>query len=212
MMAVPRVRLEHDATAIRPFGRADLDALLALRRANREFMAPFEADREEGFFTRSAQSREITLDAEAWSTGTGYAFAVLASDGAGPGADEPHDRLVGRIALSNVVRGPWQNCTLGYWVDEASNSRGHATAAVRLACRFAFEHAGLHRVQPAIMPRNRRSARVVEKVGFRHEGLARRYLRIAGVWEDHDLYALTREEWPPPEPEAGPPSPPRPGA
>lgn len=202
MMAVPRVRLEHERTAIRPFGRADLDDLLALRRANRGFMAPFEADREEAFFTRAAQSREITLDAEAWSTGTGYAFAVLARGDADAG--EAHDRLVGRIALSNVVRGPWQNCTLGYWIDEASNRRGHATSAVRLACRFAFEHAGLHRVQPAIMPRNRRSARVVEKVGFRHEGLARRYLRIAGVWEDHDLYALTREEWPPGSPGAAP--------
>lgn len=200
MMAVPRVRLEHDDTAIRPFGRADLDDLLALRLANREFMAPFEADREDAFFTRAAQSREITLDAEAWSTGTGYAFAVLAQ--AGRADAEDHDRLIGRIALSNVVRGPWQNCTLGYWIDEASNRRGHATAAVRLACRFAFEHAGLHRVQPAIMPRNRRSARVVEKVGFRHEGVARRYLRIAGVWEDHDLYALTREEWPSPGPPA----------
>jgi ribosomal-protein-alanine N-acetyltransferase len=202
MMAVPRVRLEHEATAIRPFGRADLDDLLALRLANREFMAPFEADREEAFFTRAAQSREITLDAEAWSTGTGYAFAVLGRDRGELGqGDDAHDRLVGRIALSNVVRGPWQNCTLGYWIDEASNGRGHATSAVRLACRFAFEHAGLHRVQPAIMPRNRRSARVVEKAGFRLEGVALRYLRIAGVWEDHDLYALTREEWPPPQTE-----------
>ena len=191
MMAVPRVRLEEADTAIRPFGRGDLDDLLALRLANREFMAPFEADREETFFSRAAQSREITLDAEAWSSGTGYAFAVVET---GP-AEGGQDRLVGRIALSNVVRGPWQNATLGYWIDERSNGRGHATAAVRMACRFAFEHAGLHRVQPAIMPRNRRSARVVEKVGFRREGRAERYLRIAGVWEDHDLYALTREEW-----------------
>jgi [ribosomal protein S5]-alanine N-acetyltransferase len=192
MIAVPRVRLEQDGTAIRPFGRADLDDLLELRLANRAFMAPFEADREDAFFTRAAQSREITLDAEAWSAGTGYAFAVLAT---GPQGGE--DRLIGRIALSNVVRGPWQNATLGYWIDERANGRGHATAAVRLACRFGFEHAGLHRVQPAIMPRNRRSARVVEKAGFRREGMAERYLRIAGVWEDHDLYALTSEEWPP---------------
>ena len=64
--------------------------------------------------------------------------------------------------------------------------------------RFAFEHAGLHRVQPAVMPRNAASQRVVEKAGFRHEGLAVRYLRIAGAWEDHDLYAITVEEHPGP--------------
>jgi [ribosomal protein S5]-alanine N-acetyltransferase len=94
-----------------------------------------------------------------------------------------------------VVRGPWQNATLGYWIDKHAGGRGHATRAVRLAVRFAFEHAGLHRVQPAIIPRNVRSVRVAEKVGFRLEGRALRYLKINGVWEDHDVYALTVEDW-----------------
>ena len=185
--AVHRVRLECGATAIRPFSRADLDALLALRLSNRAFMAPYEADRSDAFFTRAGQAREIALDTEAWAAGAGYAFAVVDR--------YAEDRLIGRIALSNVVRGPWQNATIGYWVDEATNARGHATSAVHLVCRFAFEHAGLHRVQPAIMPRNARSRRVVEKIGFRHEGTALRYLKIAGVWEDHDIFALTREDW-----------------
>jgi ribosomal-protein-alanine N-acetyltransferase len=189
-VSVPRLRLEEGSTAIRPFARGDLDALLDLRKRNQEFMAPYEAEREESFFTRGAQAREIALDNEAWAAGAGYAFAIL-------GRTEPDggDRLIGRIALSNVVRGPWQNATLGYWIDEASGGRGHATRAVLLVCRFAFEHAGLHRVQPAIMPRNKRSQRVVEKVGFRREGSALRYLKIAGVWEDHHIYALTREDW-----------------
>ena len=189
--AVPRLRLERAQTAIRPFGRSDLDALLALRIANRDFLAPFEAERDERFFTRSAQSRDITLDGEAWAAGTGYAFAVCAR----PEREGEPEQLIGRVALSNVVRGLWQNATLGYWVDQASGSRGHATDAVRLICRFAFLHAGLHRVQPAIMPHNTRSKRVVEKAGFRHEGRALRYLKIAGRWEDHDLYAMTREDW-----------------
>ncbi len=185
---VPRVRLEREKSAIRPFVRGDLEALLALRLSNRDFMAAYEADRSDAFFTRAGQAREIALDTEAWAAGAGYALAIV-DRLAG-------DRLIGRIALSNVVRGPWQNATMGYWVDLAANGRGHATDAVQLVCQFAFEHAGLHRVQPAIMPRNTRSRRVVEKVGFRHEGTAVRYLKIAGIWEDHDIYALTREEWP----------------
>lgn len=187
MSTVPRLRLERAATAIRPYSRGDLQALLALRLSNRDFMAAYEADRSDAFFTRAGQAREISLDTEAWAVGAGYAFAIVDR------FDD--DRLIGRIALSNVVRGPWQNATVGYWVDLAANGRGHATNAVHLVCRFAFEHAGLHRVQPAIMPRNARSRSVVEKVGFRHEGVALRYLKIAGVWEDHDIYALTREEW-----------------
>ncbi|MCW3012867.1 MAG: family N-acetyltransferase [Solirubrobacterales bacterium] len=184
---VPRLRLERAATAVRPFTRGDLDALLALRLSNREFMADYEADRADAFFTRAGQAREIALDTEAWAAGAGYAFAIVDRDA--------EDRLIGRIALSNVVRGPWQNATVGYWIDLAANGRNHATNALHLTCTFAFEHAGLHRVQPAIMPRNARSRRVVEKVGFRHEGTALRYLKIAGVWEDHDIFALTREDW-----------------
>ena len=182
-----RLRLVEGGTAIRPFGPGDVDALLEVRKHNREFMEPWEPDRDPSFYTRAAQARELALDEEAWARGTGFAFAVLdAADG---------DRLVGRVALSNVVRGAWQNATLGYWVDERANGRGHATTGVRLALGFAFEHAGLHRVQPAIMPRNVRSRRVVEKCGFRHEGVALRYLKINGVWEDHDLYAMTTEDW-----------------
>jgi RimJ/RimL family protein N-acetyltransferase len=149
----PRARRHRDP----PRSRAGTSsALLALRLSNRDFMAVYEADRSDAFFTRAGQAREIALDTEAWATGAGYAFAIV---------DRDHDdRLTGRIALSNVVRGPWQNATMGYWVDLAANGRGHATDAVWLVCKFAFEHGGLHRVQPAIMPRNTRSRRVVEKV------------------------------------------------
>lgn len=186
---IPRMRLQEGATAIRPFVRTDLDDLLALRRGSRDFLVPFEAVRTEAFFTRAGQSRELTLDAEAWTAGLGFAFAVLSCDPGGP------ERLVGRVALSNIVRGAWQNATVGYWIGEDACGRGHATAAVRLIVGFAFQHAGLHRIQPAIMPRNVASRRVVEKNGFRHEGRALAYLQIGGVWEDHDVFALTQEEW-----------------
>ena len=184
---VPRLRLQTGETAVRPFARGDLEELVELRVRNREFMEPFEAVRDSSFYSRAAQSREITLDGEAWAHGTGYAFAVL--DAAAG------DRLIGRVALSNVVRGPWQNATLGYWVDQAANGRGHCTRGVLLVLEFAFEHAGLHRVQPAIMPHNVRSQKVAQKAGFRLEGRAERYLKIDGAWRDHDIYAMTREDW-----------------
>jgi len=182
-----RLRLQLGATAIRPTDPSDLDELLELRLANRDHTGPWEPSRDPGFYTRAGQGLELDLDAQAWAAGTAYAFAVL---DAGEG-----DRLAGRVALANVVRGAWQNATLGYWIDGSRGSRGHATRAVRLVLAFAFEHAGLHRVQPAIIPRNVRSSRVAEKAGFRREGRAERYLRINGVWEDHDIWALTAEEW-----------------
>jgi [ribosomal protein S5]-alanine N-acetyltransferase len=186
-VSAPRIRLDEASTAIRPTDPRDARTQLALRVANRDHTGPWDPMRDESFYTEAGQRLELDLDQRSWSAGTAYAFAVLDTD-----AD---DRLIGRVALSNIVRGPWQNATLGYWIDKDAVGRGHATRAVRLALRFAFEHAGLHRVQPAIIPRNVRSVRVAEKVGFRLEGRALRYLKINGVWEDHDLYALTTEDW-----------------
>jgi ribosomal-protein-alanine N-acetyltransferase len=186
-MSVARLRLEDRPTAIRPTEPSDARAQLALRLANRDHTGPWDPLRDESFYTEAGQRLELDLDQRSWAAGNAYAFAVLDTD--------ERDRLIGRVALSNVVRGPWQNATLGYWIASAAGGRGHATRAVRLALRFAFEHAGLHRVQPAIIPRNVRSVRVAEKVGFRLEGRALRYLKINGVWEDHDVYALTIEDW-----------------
>lgn len=76
------------------------------------------------------------------------------------------------------------------------NGRGYMTDAVRLAVAFAFEHANLHRVQAAVMPRNIGLIRVLGKVGFRYEGFAEYYLKINGVWEHHNIYSITREFWP----------------
>jgi [ribosomal protein S5]-alanine N-acetyltransferase len=186
-MSQGRVRLEEAPTAIRPTAPDDVDEQLRLRRVNRDHTGPWDPLRDESFYTVAGQRLELELDQRAWAAGTAYAFAVLAMDDG--------DRIIGRVALANVVRGPWQNATLGYWIDREAVGRGHASRAVRLALMYAFEHIGLHRVQPAIIPRNAASRRVAEKVGFRHEGRALRYLKINGAWEDHDIYALTSEDW-----------------
>ena len=183
-----RLRLEDAPTAIRPTSLDDCDEQLRLRRANRDHTGPWDPTRDESFYTLAGQRLELELDQRAWAAGSAFAFAVLATD--------ERDRLIGRVALANVVRGPWQNATLGYWIDREAVGRGHASRAVRLALTYAFEHIGLHRVQPAIIPRNAASRRVAEKVGFRLEGRALRYLQINGAWEDHDLYAMTAEEAP----------------
>jgi ribosomal-protein-alanine N-acetyltransferase len=186
-MSASRMRLEDPPTAIRPTAPEDAREQLRLRLANRGHTGPWDPVRDDSFYTEAGQRLELDLDQRSWAAGSAYAFAIVELDAG--------ERLIGRVALSNVVRGPWQNATLGYWIDKDSLGRGHAPRAVRLVLRFAFEHAGLHRVQPAIIPRNHRSVRVAEKVGFRLEGRALRYLKINGVWEDHDVYALTAEDW-----------------
>lgn len=169
---------------IRPLTLEDAEALLDLRLRNREHFSRFEPrrpDPDDGY--TQASIRDLILsDEKMRAASLAYGFGVFA------GGD-----LVGRVALSNVVRAAWLSCTLGYYVDEAASGRGYATEGVRQVVRFAFERAGLHRVQAAVMPRNAASVRVLEKAGFRHEGFAQRYLQIDGVWEDHELFAITAD-------------------
>jgi ribosomal-protein-alanine N-acetyltransferase len=180
------MRLDGDVAAVRRLDAGDAVAMLDLRLRNREFFKPYEPLRDASFFTRQGQSTALADDVARWERGDSYGFAILDRTAG--------DELAGWVTIANVVRGAWQNATIGYAVDESANGRGLATDAVGLAVRFAFEEAGLHRIQAAVLPVNARSARVLEKNGFRREGHARRYLQIAGVWADHDLYAITRED------------------
>jgi ribosomal-protein-alanine N-acetyltransferase len=116
--------------------------------------------------------------------GTGYGFGIFVEG-----------RLAGEITLSSIQRGPFQNGFVGYWVDRSVAGQGLAPEATVAVLRFAFEDLTLHRIEVAIVPRNRPSRRVVEKLELREEGVALRYLEIDGRWEDHVRYAVTSEEW-----------------
>jgi [ribosomal protein S5]-alanine N-acetyltransferase len=150
----------------------DAEELAALYRANRAFLAPFEPRRDDTFFTAAVQRQRIErMGDDLWR----WAIA----DGG---------RIVGTITLSEVVREPVQLGNVGYWVDRGHNGRGFATAAVGDVVRFAFEEAGLHRLEAGTLVDNVASQRVLEKNGFERFGLARRLLRINGEWRDHVLF------------------------
>lgn len=155
----------------------------ALLVRNRSFLEPFEPVRPESDFTLDGQRAAMAEVEASRAASTRYAFGIRVNG-----------ELVGLVSLSQVFRRAFRNCYLGYWVGEEHNGRGYATAAVRLAVGRAFGDLGLHRVQANVMTKNPRSARVLEKAGFRREGLALRYLEIAGRWEDHDMYAITVED------------------
>jgi ribosomal-protein-alanine N-acetyltransferase len=178
--------LTGDVASIRLLGPNAADEYFDVLLRNREFLQPYEPVRPAGYWTLDEQREQLEQVAREAAAGTGFAFGVY---------DRADGALVGRVALANIVRKAWQNATLGYWIDVQRNGRGRATEGSKLALRFAFGEAGLHRIQAGVMPHNPRSIRVVEKLGMRFEGLAERYLLINGVWEDHRMYAITLEEW-----------------
>jgi len=173
---------------LRPLENSDFSRWQEVRRRNEDWLTQWEPQRLPGqpdvvedhhaFATRcSARQRERQL-------GTGYGFGVFVEG-----------VFAGEINLNSIQRGPFQNAYIGYWIDETQAGNAYIPEAFVVLLRFAFEELHLHRVQAAIVPRNKASRRVAEKLDLRDEGTARQYLEINGVWEDHIRYAITNEDW-----------------
>ena len=157
---------------IRLLTPADAREITALYVANRDFLAPFEPDRTNEFFTTAFQRKRIKdAGADHWR------WAIV--DGG---------RIAGMIVLADVIRGALQLGNVGYWVDRSVNGRGLATAAVGDVVSFAFAEGGLHRLEAGTLVDNFASQRVLEKNGFERFGLARKLLKIGGEWRDHVLF------------------------
>jgi ribosomal-protein-alanine N-acetyltransferase len=106
------------------------------------------------------------------------------------------EALAGHVMIGNVVREPLLSGYVGYWCDTRLTGRGVTTAAVALAVDHCFGPVGLHRLEATVRPENTASLRVLAKLGFRQEGLFRRYLDVDGEWRDHLCFAMTAEEPP----------------
>jgi ribosomal-protein-alanine N-acetyltransferase len=185
------MRIVTERLVLRPPRTADVPRMRLALRKNATHLKPWSVAPAPGEDPASltSVSRAVLRHRREWKQGQTYVLLIASR--------EDEAVLIGRIALGGVLRGAFQNAYLGYWIDADHQSRGLMTEAVVAATTFAFESAGLHRVQAAVMPRNAASQRVLEKVGYRREGVALNYLCIAGRWEDHMLFAMTAEEWQP---------------
>lgn len=170
---------------LRPPEAGDFEEWAALRATSRAFLEPWEPtwpadDLTPGAFRlRLRRYRAEIEDDEA------YPYFLFQSH---------PPMLVGGLTLGNVRRGAANAATLGYWMGAPHARRGHMTKAVASACRFAFVSLGLERIEAACLPENAASIRLLTKVGFRQEGLARQYLSINGRRRDHLLFALIERE------------------
>ncbi|MCH9685746.1 MAG: GNAT family N-acetyltransferase [Deltaproteobacteria bacterium] len=173
------------------------DAVAAFQRRNREHLASTSPVRASTFFEaehwrRLARARTAPMDE------LGAVLWLLQ-----PVADQESGPIIGTVQLSNIVRGSFWACHLGYALDHAHVGRGLMTEGLRAVLDHAFEIIGLHRVMANYIPNNERSGAVLERLGFVREGLARDYLFIDGRWQDHVLTALVNPR--PRDPPARPP-------
>ncbi len=144
---------------------------------NIKFPAGWEPVKGGDFYTLPFQADVLANDLENIENGGALRLWLFKRD-------DP-ERVIGMVGFNNIVRGAFLSCFLSYKLDQGETGLGYMTEAVKKGIGVMFGAYGLHRVEANIMPGNTRSLRLVERLGFYNEGLARRYLKINGRWEDH---------------------------
>ena len=155
-----------------------------LRQESRSFLAPWEPVWPVDDLTRQSFRRRMKRYHDDMIADLAYTLFIF---------EPTTGSLMGGMTLGNVRRGVSQSATLGYWMGQPFAGRGIMTKAVRVMKVFAFEKLGLRRIEAGCIPNNIASIRVLEANGFDREGYAREYLCIAGVWQDHFLYACLND-------------------
>ncbi|MBP2645886.1 MAG: Ribosomal-protein-alanine N-acetyltransferase [Firmicutes bacterium] len=162
------------------------DQILEYYLRNRDFLKEWEALTTADFYTREYQKEQLAIDWENMERGNLLRLWIFKKD-------RP-DRPIGTMGFSQIVRGSFLSCFLGYKLDAAEINKGFMTEALKKGIEIIFEDFGLHRIEANIMPKNKRSLRVVEKLGFYKEGLAYNYLKINGEWENHIHHVLLNDK------------------
>ena len=180
-----KVRIETERMTLRLPHHSDFRPWTALRQASRAFLTPWEPTWSDDHLTRKAFTNRVYWAQRSVSGGTAMPlFLIRRQD----------EQLLGAITLDNIRRGPAQAGTLGYWTGEPFARQGYMLEAIQSVVHYAFERLDLSRIEAACLPENAASRGLLEKAGFKYEGVAQSYLQIAGRWRTHVLYACLRSD------------------
>lgn len=176
--------LREGRVTLRPVRLRDARSLERELMDNRGWLRKWEATNPRGPMNFDTRASIRALQANARS-GLGLPYII-----------EVDGQLAGQLNVSGVAYGSTSSASIGYWVAERFAGLGATPTSVALATDYCFQELGLHRLEICIRPENVKSLRVVEKLGFRYEGLRRRFIHINGDWRDHFCFGLVAEEVP----------------
>jgi ribosomal-protein-alanine N-acetyltransferase len=170
----------------------DVHEVIRFYGENRDHLQPVSPTYPPDFLDVATWLEQVRNRLPEFAAGAGFRAFIFTR--------ESPNRIIGNLSLTQVARGAFQSCVLGYSLAADEQRKGYMTEAVQGAVAFAFETWKLHRVAASYMPRNTRSASVLARCGFTIEGNAPAYLRIDGRWEDHVLTSITNPSWSPSTP------------
>lgn len=179
--------LHTERLTLRPAARQDAAAIVDYYTRNREHLRPWDPKHPPAFFTKEYWNHRIDQNHDEFQMGLSCRFFFFHRD-------NPH-RVIGHASFSQIVRGSFQACYLGYTIDEECEGKGLMFEGLTEAIRYMFEVQNMHRIMANYLPHNVRSGRLLRRLGFTVEGFARDYLMINGRWEDHVMTSLTNVNW-----------------
>ena len=180
-----RVRIRTSRIVLRPPQHSDFRLWTALRRQSADFLTPWEPTWSPDHLTRRSFTNRVYWAGRSIAGGTAVPLFLFRQE---------DEALLGAITLDNIRRGPAQAGSLGYWIGEPFARQGYMSEAVRAVVAHGFEALDLSRIESACLPENAASRGVLERCGFKYEGVAQSYLQIAGRWRTHVLYANLRSD------------------
>jgi ribosomal-protein-alanine N-acetyltransferase len=185
--------LKTERLTLRVVGPEAAQACVNFQRENAAFLEPWEPPMRPDALDPAAVAAWRAHAVTHARNGTAYSFALALGD-----TEDESAPIAGWLNFTNIVRGVFQACYLGYKLDRRMQGHGLMTEAARAGIAFVFETVRLHRIIANYMPHNQRSAQVLRRLGFTVEGHAKSYLFIAGAWRDHVLTSLVNPAVAPP--------------
>ena len=158
--------------------------MCSFRRENKNHLERWEPLRKPSFFTESFWQAQLRAQLRDFREGVSANFSIL---------DKDEVYIIGVCNYTNIVRGTFQSCQLGYAIAKQCEGQGLMEEALRRTNDFVFSQLGLHRIMAAYLPHNQRSGSLLGRLGFKREGFAEKYLKINGIWEDHVLTSKIRD-------------------
>ena len=163
----------------------DFESWVNLRKKSEDFLSKWEPERDRNFYSMTLFKSRVKWAKKKFNEKKViHAFIFRQDDGL----------LIGAITLDNVRRGPAQSASIGYWLGEPFQKKGYMFEVVKALIFYVFKNFDLSRLEAATLPENQASRRLLEKVGFKYEGVSQSYLQISGRWRNHIMYSFLRND------------------
>ncbi len=181
----PKLAIETERMTLRLPLHEDFRHWAGLREASADFLKPWEPSWSTDHLTRKSFSARVYWAQRASSEESALPLFLIRRE---------DNRLLGAVTLDNIRRGPAQAGTIGYWIGAPYARQGYMREAVVALIHYAFTRLDLSRIESACLPENAPSRGLLEKCGYKYEGVAQSYLQINGRWRNHVLYANLRSD------------------